>query len=489
MKKIDLKSLKALVIENNLYIREELVSHYSRFVGHVDEAADAETANLKLKDNQYDIVSIDLNLTDDGDNHRDGLDILPLAKSQGAFSLILSGYSDTETIDKVSSIDPRTVYIKKSNLFGSKGVTERVFNEYIGQPIIMEFCNPLDEIFQNKLVTNDDELKEKLKEIFRAALYNQNIMLLGETGVGKGYIANILVDAIYSVRRKIYGDQIKKNFHKVNLSSIDPGQIEAALFGVLNKSSSGEVENKIGIFEAANGGVLFLDEIGTMPLSLQDKLLSALSQGKDGFYTFNSVGNHSSSRKSSFLLITGSCEDLENMLEDGKLREDFYHRIASSTPLEIPPLRERKTNVKALINHFLKCSPRAITIDRDAMDSLLEYQWPGNIRQLEKTIRELTSRTRGKVKKLDLPSHIINKEHPLLTKKIERFYTRGVKNFILKNGIDNYFQQIEKMAFKDAMMETGHKVTKAASSLGIGMSRAYAIKDRVAGTISIRGES
>ncbi|MCY4644270.1 MAG: sigma 54-interacting transcriptional regulator [Bacteriovoracales bacterium] len=482
MQSSKLKSLKALVIENDPYILEELTAHYSRFAGTVEQADSVQSALARLKNNRYDIVSIDLNLTDDGDTHRDGLKLLPMAKRQGAFCFILSAYKDKDTIKEVSSVDSGTIYIKKGSLYGPTGIIERVFNEYIGRSIIMHFCSPLEKMFKNKVATQNVELQEKLRDIFKAALYNQNIMLFGEVGVGKDYFANILADAIHEVEKKIYGDKVKKNFHKIELSTLDPNEMEKILFGSLYIcEETGEGEGDLGVFDRANGGILFLDEIESIPLALQNKLLSALSPDEDGFYTFKRIGNSDTLRKSSFLLITGSSVDLERMLEEGTLKESFYHRIAPSTPLEIPPLRERPEDIEKLIHFFLERSPMAMTISDETLTSLIEYQWPGNISQLERVIEELSKGSRSKIKKLDLPTYIINKEHPLLSKKMERFYTKAVKKFIQTNGLKDYFRQIEKIAFKDAMIDTDHKISKAADSLGIGRAKAYTIMEKIGG--------
>ena len=469
------KPLSALIIEDDLYIREEIVTHYKRFASHVDEADSVPDATKKLRGQKYDIVSIDLNLTDDGTKHRDGLNILPLAKRMGALCFILSGYNDRETIREASLLAPSVIYIKKGGLYGPEGIIKDVFDEHIGRSIIMHFHNPLERLLKSKFLTSNLDFQKKIQEIFRAAIFNQNIMLMGETGSGKTYLVNTLVSLIHEVEQMTYGNNTEKVFYKLNLGSINPDEVEVTLFGL----SQGGKQVQAGIFEKANGGTLFLDEIGRTSLTLQEKLLSALSRDEHGFYTFQTVGDAGIRKKTSFRLITGTCDDTEQMFQEGKFREDFYHRIASAVPLDIPPLRERSEDIEGFINFFLEQSPRAITISEDATSSLLEYSWPGNIRQLEKTINDLTQREVSKINKLDLPTYILNNEHPLITKKIERLYTRAVRKFIQDNGLSEYLKQVEQMALKDMMVQTEHKISKSADCLGIGRSKAYSIMERI----------
>ena len=472
-------NLKALVIENDSYMREALANYFKRFVGMVHEAESFDMAKQKLRSFKYDIVSIDLNLADHEESELDGLKILPIAKKQGALCFILSSYKDKETIGKASSIDPKIIYIKKGNLYGSLGIKEDIFNEYIGKLIELQFHNPLEKILNHKFVTNSSIVMERLQEAFRIALVSkQNTMFLGETGVGKTFFAELLDEAIFEINRIICKDT-KRNFQHINLKSIHKDQIEATLFGSKRGSYTGSIQDRKGLFELAHKGTLFIDEVGVIPIEFQEKLLTALDLDEEGYCHFRRVGCEID-QKSKFRLMTGTSDDLEKMYQEGKLREDFYYRIASSSPLEIPTLRDRKEDIIPLIDFFLENCPRAISITDEAMEVLIHYHWHGNIRQLEGLIKDMTKGSRTEIKKFDLPSHIINNENPLLGRERERLYSRSVKKYIQKNGLNQLICVLEQEAFKAIMAET-NQISTTADILGIGRKKAYAIQNRING--------
>jgi two-component system, NtrC family, response regulator HydG len=202
------------------------------------------------------------------------------------------------------------------------------------------------------------------------------VLLLGETGVGKEFLARILHDS--SPRRR-------GPFVAINCAAIPADLLEAEMFGIGKGVATGVVE-RTGKFQMAGGGTLFLDEIGDMPLELQAKLLRALQEKE-----VQPVGGAPVPVDIRVLAATNT--DLQRRMEEGRFRRDVYFRVAGFT-LRVPPLRERREDIPALVESFMRAfapgavkAPRGITVK--ALRALIEYSWPGNVRELEHEVRRL----------------------------------------------------------------------------------------------------
>ena len=209
----------------------------------------------------------------------------------------------------------------------------------------------------------------------RAAGSNIPVLIEGESGVGKELIA-----------RAIQGESERagKPFVTVNCGAIPEKLIESTLFGHEKGAFTGAVDRRIGKFQEADGGTLFLDEVGELPLDAQVKLLRALQEGE-----IDPVGAKRP-LKVNFRLISATNRDMIQLVKDGKFREDLYYRL-NVFPVSVPPLRDRLDDVPELVQHFLarfsaEEGKRLATISADALDLLMSYSWPGNVRQLENAV-------------------------------------------------------------------------------------------------------
>lgn len=215
---------------------------------------------------------------------------------------------------------------------------------------------------------------QTLRRTIEKVLPGKGIVLIqGESGSGKELVAR----AIASIHPKTV---------VVNCSAIAENLFESELFGHVRGSFTGAASERTGLFEEAAGGVLFLDEIGDMPLPMQSKLLRTLQDGE-----FRAVGSNKT-KQVSVRIICATNRDLKKEIQTGRFREDLFYRI-HVIPIEVPPLRERKEDIPELINHFLFLySPKDIPkISPEAWDILMQYSWPGNIRELENTIHRAIS--------------------------------------------------------------------------------------------------
>ncbi|WP_027417058.1 sigma-54 interaction domain-containing protein [Aneurinibacillus terranovensis] len=236
-------------------------------------------------------------------------------------------------------------------------------------------------------------MKRVMELVQRVSKVDATVLLLGESGVGKNVIA-------HAIHRK--SERKNGPFIEVNCGAIPEGLLESELFGYEAGSFTGANKSgKPGIIELSDEGTLFLDEIGEMPLSLQAKLLKVIQEKE-----FTPVGA-TKMKKVNFRLIAATNKNLEEMVRQGKFREDLYFRL-NVVPILIPPLRQRKEDVLPLIQVFLQKFTEKYDmekrIDESATRSLLEYSWPGNVRELENLIERLVVTTDGSViTKFQLP--------------------------------------------------------------------------------------
>lgn len=289
-----------------------------------------------------------------------------------------------------------------------------------------------------------DKMQEVFKTALKAAKTKATILLIGESGTGKELIAKAI---------HFESDRSKGPFLAINCAAIPENLLEAELFGYEKGAFTGALVSKPGKFELANGGTIFLDEIGDLPLSLQAKLLRVI-QDK----TFERIGG-TKSIKVDVRIIAATNKNLEEMVKSGAFREDLYFRL-NVIPIFLPPLRERKEDIPLLIDHFLKKFNKEygknITISKPAMEKLINYSWPGNVRELENTIERLVILAEGdEITLQDLPFYI---------RQEGEMKTVGIN---LKDSLPTQLELLEKKAIEEALKACNYNQTKAAKMLGL----------------------
>ena len=227
----------------------------------------------------------------------------------------------------------------------------------------------------HKIIGTSESTKYVLYKIKQVAPTDASVLIQGETGTGKELVA-----------RAIHKESERKDkpFIKVNCASIPENLIESELFGHEKGAFTGAIEKRIGRFELADGGTIFLDEIGELPFNLQSKLLHVLQQGE-----FERIGS-SKTIKTDVRIIAATNKLVEDEIKKGKFRNDLYYRL-NVFPITIAPLRERKTDIPALAEYYTnlysqKLNKTIKAISKTALKRLMEYEWPGNIRELENVI-------------------------------------------------------------------------------------------------------
>lgn len=286
----------------------------------------------------------------------------------------------------------------------------------------------MKDLQDNAFITRSKSMSDINELILQVADIDANVLVTGETGVGKSMVAKIL----HGISNRADGP-----FVEINCGAIPPTLIESELFGYEKGAFTGaNSKGKAGKIELANGGILFLDEIGELPLDLQIKLLHVIQQK-----VISRVGGLEKINVD-FRLVTATNKDLEKAVKSGEFREDLYYRI-NVIAVNIPPLRERRDDIIPLINNFLKkfnaLYKKKLVVSHKAMAMLEAYDWPGNIRQVENFVERLVVTFKNKmVEEDDLP---------------KEFSGTRVRNISYNNSLSDMLDTFEKEIFINAFQK------------------------------------
>jgi DNA-binding NtrC family response regulator len=300
--------------------------------------------------------------------------------------------------------------------------------------------------FQN-IIGNSPEIRETFRVMRHAASSESNVLVTGESGTGKELVARAIHSNSVRARRK---------FVTVNCGAIPDGLIESELFGHIKGSFTSAIADKRGLVEEADKGTLFLDEIGELSPPLQVKLLRVLQEGE-----FTRIGDVQQ-RKVNVRVIAATNKDLKKAIAEKNFREDLFYRL-NVIPIELPPLRMRKEDIPLLVNHFIdkhknKAPEKRITgIDKEAIHALLNYHFPGNVRELENSIEYAIAFTAGPVlQKDDLPKYIL--EDKKLSQDAQKIPIMPLKDAK---------SQFERSLIIAALIESDGNISEAARLLNV----------------------
>ena len=393
-----------------------------------------------------------------------------------------------ELIPKIKQINseiPIIVMSAQNTLMTAIKANELGAFEYIPKPFdIAELLNIINRsINENKRVVKDESFEspdgfpligrsKPMQEVYRvmARLMNSDLTVLitGESGTGKELIAKALHE---------FGTRKDSLFVPINMAAIPKDLIESELFGHEKGAFTGAIDKKIGKFQIADGGTLFLDEIGDMPIDAQTRLLRVLQEGE-----FLTVGG-TSPIKTNVRIIAATNKSLGDQIKLGAFREDLYYRI-NVIPITLPPLRDRKDDLPSLVNHFMaKNVPNdnASRIDQDALNYIKNYDWPGNIRELENFIKRLITLYPNEIISLDIIknefSYLDEQNHKTDIKQL-RSLEEHVESYLSKYSIEDLDEgeegiyhkvllQFEKPILNFVMDSTKGNQIKASKILGL----------------------
>ncbi len=380
----------------------------------------------------------------------DGIEVLENIKKRWPFIpvIIMSGHGTIETavqatklgafdfIEKPLSIDPLLLSVENALKFKALQEENVLLKEKTGKV---------------RDITGNSEKIRKLKEQIKiVAPTDAWVLIQGENGTGKEIIAQ-------SIHR--FSKRKDKPMIEINCAAIPEELIESELFGHEKGAFTGAHTMKRGKFDLANGGTLFLDEIGDMTLRTQAKILRILQEQR-----FERVGG-SRTIKIDVRIIAATNKDLEEEIRKGRFREDLYFRL-NVIPIEVPPLRERKEDIPLLVQEFLnEFSKGRISMEQEAIKALLNYDWPGNIRELRNLIERLVILSKGsKITINDLPDHLTSSARTNTTKNLDcdvDISCFECPDFKKAKSI------FEREYIRKKLLQHGGNIKKTAESIGI----------------------
>ncbi|HYS44580.1 MAG TPA: sigma-54 dependent transcriptional regulator [Geobacteraceae bacterium] len=433
--------IKILVVDDETPSREALGLLLKSAGFEITGAATGHEAFELLTAGSFDIVITDLFLPD-----LNGIDILKRVKalSPAMEVILITGHASAETAVRAMKEGAFDYITKPLNLDELRMIIDKALekrrllseNVYLKKQLRdkFEFAN---------IIGSSPAMQKVFNRMKRIIKTDSTVLVMGESGTGKEIVAKAI---------HFNGHRKDKPFIAVHCGAIPESLLESELFGHMKGAFTGAVRDKIGKFEAADQGTIFLDEIGTMPMHLQTKLLRVLQEQE--------VERIGSNRpiKLDVRIISATNQNLEEEVKGGNFRDDLFYRL-NVIPLNLPPLRERREDILALVKHFLQKNCKemkrpVMTLTKEVLEALELYHWPGNVRELENIVERTVALTEGNQITLDdLPSAI---RMEASTRVVER-------------GVDlvKTVNEIEKKMIAEALALTNGVKARAAAMLNL----------------------
>lgn len=368
--------LHTLIVDDEAELRRSVISILKSTMPEIDfsidEAATGKEALDKVKQQQWDLVLMDVKMPE-----MNGIEALTAIKEHDPRTFVVLMTAHSNLHDAVLAIKEGAYdYVEKP--VQPQLLAEIVRKSLEARDLVssLALSNPVfDDDIDSEFVGGSSKMKEVFNLIYRLCKVDTTVLVRGENGTGKELVA-----------RAIHFNSPRKSgsFVAINCGAIPEALMESELFGHEKGAFTGAVERKIGKFQMANNGTLFLDEIGELRPDMQVKLLRVLQDRK-----FTPVGG-TREVKTTTRIIAATNRNLEKMMEEGAFREDLFYRL-NVMPIFLPPLRERTDDIEALVQNFIKkfskLHGRVINgVTPETLDMLKSYRWPGNIRELENVI-------------------------------------------------------------------------------------------------------
>jgi DNA-binding NtrC family response regulator len=440
----DSRTIDLLLVDDDEGFRQT-AAEWMRRKGHrVEEAANGQEALRHLDRRHFQVAVFDMHMPGIS-----GLELLQRLKSEGVDTevIILTGEATvTNAVEamKLGSYD----YLTKP--FPLRDLEQRCRMAHDRWRLTRENQQLKDVLRRSRpemrMIGESKPMDEVLRLIERVGPTDKAVLIQGESGTGKELVAR----GIHQTSARA-----DKPLVTINCAALPEQLVESELFGHEKGSFTGATAAKNGLFEVADGGTLFIDEIGELPLGLQPKLLRVLEDG-----SFRRVGSHQE-RRVNVRLIAATNRDLAEEVSEGRFREDLYYRI-NVMSLVLPPLRERGSDVNLLIDHYLG---NDWEIEDDARAALAGYRWPGNVRQLINALERATILADERLITLDDLPHEVVESPPQVHSSIE---TIQVKRLDL----------IERAHIIDVLRQERGNKARAARSLGIHRRKLYRLMER-----------
>lgn len=435
-------SSKILVIDDDTSFCVMLKTFLQKKGYDVTNAFTAKEAEEAIKNESFDVVLTDIRLPDS-----DGIHILKFIKETSFKTqvILMTGYTDIKTAVSAMKMGAYDYVGKPINpdeiLHTIEQSLKKKTEKPVATPVKKEKSETADLNFVKGISSTSNQLHEYVSLVSPT---NMSVLIIGDSGTGKEYIAHTIHT---QSKRK------EKPFIPVDCGAIPKELASSEFFGHIKGSFTGAINDKIGHFEAANGGTLFLDEVGNLSYEVQIQLLRALQERK-----VKPVGsNHEI--KVDIRVIAATNEDLSEAVKRGDFREDLYHRL-NEFCIQAPRLSERKHDIMVFAHHFLALANEDLEkniqgFDDEVIELFMNYDWPGNLREMKNTIKRSVLLTKNDFVPIDvLPQEMI------LANENE-------------NSVSYYSKENEESAIRSALEKAGFNKTKAAKLLNIDRKTLY----------------
>ncbi|MCA9024487.1 MAG: sigma-54-dependent Fis family transcriptional regulator [Planctomycetaceae bacterium] len=439
-----LRPIDLLIVEDDDGFREMAVEWMHRKGHHVEGAANGQEALKHCERKHFQVAIFDMNMPGIS-----GLELLQRLKADGVDSevIFLTGQATVENAVeamKMGACDYLTKPFPLSELeHRCRMAQERWLLQKENQQLRAVIRRSRPDV---KMIGKSRAMLEVLRLVERVGPTDKAVLIQGESGTGKELVARAIHQA---------SERCDKPLVTINCAALPEQLVESELFGHEKGSFTGATDTKNGLFEVADGGTLFIDEIGELPTSLQPKLLRVLEDG-----SFRRVGSHQE-RRVDVRILAATNRDLGEEVVEGRFREDLYYRI-NVMSLVLPPLREREGDIDLLIDHYLGTDWE---IEPDARTLLVNYHWPGNVRQLINALERATILAdEHHITVDDLPHEVMD----TAPRDGVALVTAGVKRLDL----------IERAHIIDVLQQEKGNKAQAARSLGIHRRKLYRLLER-----------
>jgi len=364
---------KLLIVEDDQSVRTTMVTCLELEGYSVEAVASTREALERLEKQSYPIVISDIYL-----DERTGLDVLRSARRQNpdCAVILMTGRGSMETV-MAATAGGAFEYLAKPFEMSHMVDTIRRAEKSLGEPDDDEAAS-IDDLPETEMIGSSPRMIDIYKTLSKVAPTDATVLIEGETGTGKELIARMI---------HANSKRSQQPFVPVDCGAIAPSLLESELFGTLKGAYTGADRDRMGVFEAAHNGTVFLDEIGDIDVGFQLKLLRFLQERE-----IRPLGS-ARAKKVDVRVIAATNRDVQKMVEEGKFREDLWYRL-NVVRLTVPPLCERAADIPLLVHYFLKRYNERYKLDTRLIDSGLkameQYSWPGNIRQLQHMMERLT---------------------------------------------------------------------------------------------------
>jgi len=456
---------KVLIVEDNksvLAVLKDLLEDDGYWVRAVETG---QRGRAELKESDFDVCIIDINLPD-----MDGLDILKESKENGSTASIIIMTARNTMRNAIDAMKNGAFeYITKP--FENDEILVHVRRALESRKLVQDFRDLKKEVRKSyepgNMVGTSPAIQKVYKIIGQVANTDASILIQGESGTGKELVAKTI---------HYNSPRWNKPFTAVNCAAIPRELLESELFGHEKGSFTGALERRIGKFELAEDGTLFLDEVGDIPLELQTKLLRVLQERE-----YSRVGGREV-LKANARILAATNQDLERAVREKRFREDLYFRL-KVIPIFLPPLRERRGDIPQLVGYFIdkinrEMGTRVSGVSAEALKLLEEHLWPGNVRELENALIRAAVLAPGAVLfPKDFTFHSAQPGEPppavdhfsleeIIHHKLEDYFQR-TKGVDIDNLYSLVIERVERPLIELTLRKTGGNQIRAAEILGI----------------------